>query len=55
LAIDELMRKLEASITCAKDLDLFCNNKLFNASPDQKYGEANSFRQKVFFSIINVK
>jgi len=46
-AIDELLRKLDASITCVKDLDLFCNNKLFNASPDQKYAEANSFRQKL--------
>ncbi len=30
-----------------QNLDLFCNNKLVNNAPDQKYGQVNEFRQKV--------
>lgn len=32
---------------CIRDLGLFVTNKLFNTSPDQKYGETNRFRQKL--------
>ena len=29
---------------CLVELDLFCVNKLFNATPDIKYGEINPLR-----------
>lgn len=32
---------------------MFCNNKLVNNAPDQKYGQVNKFRQKVLFFIFS--
>ena len=32
---------------CIVQLEQFCTNRLLNTSPDQKYGEINTFRQKV--------
>lgn len=40
-------RKLKNVQNCLKNLDNFCNNRLLNTSPNQKYGEVNPFRQKV--------
>ena len=31
-------RKLKDVKSCLDSLDLFCNNKLINSSPDQKFG-----------------
>jgi len=47
IAFRKAERKLKNVQVCLTNLDLFCNNKLLNTSHDQKYGEVNSFRQKV--------
>jgi len=41
---DKKMREIK---DCLIQLELFCTNKLLNTSPDQKYSEVNTNRQKV--------
>lgn len=42
-----LVIKMEQIERCIRNLDAFCNNKLFNTSSDHKFGEINQFRQKL--------
>ena len=39
--------KLDTVYKCLRSLDDFCNNKIINTQPDQKYGQVNSQRQKI--------
>ncbi len=42
-----LKQKIRTADNCIKNLNLFCNNKLYNSDMDQKYGTINSGRQKL--------
>ncbi|KAL4438400.1 hypothetical protein ABPG74_009439 [Tetrahymena malaccensis] len=41
------VRKIKKAIQCIVDLTRFCENKVYNISPQQKFGTANQFRQKL--------
>ncbi|CAD8068825.1 unnamed protein product [Paramecium sonneborni] len=39
--------KIQTTKQCIEDINNFCNNRLINSTPEQKYGTINPFRQKL--------
>ncbi|CAD8103545.1 unnamed protein product [Paramecium sonneborni] len=39
--------KIQTTKQCIEDINDFCNNRLYNSTPEQKYGTINQFRQKL--------
>ncbi|CAD8059333.1 unnamed protein product [Paramecium primaurelia] len=39
--------KIQTTKQCIEDINDFCNNRLYNSTPEQKYGTINPFRQKL--------
>lgn len=45
--LKDYLMKIQTTKQCIEDINDFCNNKLYNSTPEQKFGTINPFRQKL--------